>query len=316
MLRLPYQPRNQESDRMNRAKKFQGCLAGLALGDACCAEMEGGVLERLLWKIIGRTNEGKKRYTDDTRMMLDLGNHIVNHGGIDQDSLALDFARSYRWSRGYGPSTAHVLKRIRQGMNWKRAATYKYPDGSYGNGAAMRVPVVSLAFATIPEIVDAVRKSSEVTHPNPAAIAGAKLIALSVYFALNDIDILNQKEHFAKHLDHEMIMQKTETVFQLLHDHIVLSPGEVQRILGFGTSATDSCPTALYLSLAFHHDECEKLIKYVNRCKGDTDTIGAMACSVWGAMHGYDMLPATLLHELEGHDEILELANRLYQRPV
>src|SRR6202008_4200566 len=35
--------------------QFQGCLLGLALGDAMGAPHEGGPVERLVWKLIGKT---------------------------------------------------------------------------------------------------------------------------------------------------------------------------------------------------------------------------------------------------------------------
>ena len=50
---------------------FQGCLLGLSLGDALGAPYEGGVLERLLWRLIGKTSQGEMRWTDDTQMTID-----------------------------------------------------------------------------------------------------------------------------------------------------------------------------------------------------------------------------------------------------
>ncbi len=41
--------------------KFKGCLLGLALGDALCAPFEGGVIERFLWSLIGKTKAGELR---------------------------------------------------------------------------------------------------------------------------------------------------------------------------------------------------------------------------------------------------------------
>lgn len=84
-----------------------GCLVGLALGDAACAPFEGGVVERALWRLIGRTRDGKQRYTDDTQMSLDLAETLISgQGNLDQQALADAFASGYRWSRGYGPGAA------------------------------------------------------------------------------------------------------------------------------------------------------------------------------------------------------------------
>jgi hypothetical protein len=54
------------------ADRFIGCLLGLATGDALGAPYEGGPLERLVWRLIGRTSDGCLRWTDDTQMALDL----------------------------------------------------------------------------------------------------------------------------------------------------------------------------------------------------------------------------------------------------
>jgi len=100
---------------MNYINKFRGCLIGLALGDALCAPFEGGLLERTLWKFFSKTRNGEIRFTDDTQMCKDLAESIIAYKGINQDALAEKFASSYKWSRGYGPSVAKLLKKIKQG---------------------------------------------------------------------------------------------------------------------------------------------------------------------------------------------------------
>ena len=126
-----------------RTNRFLGSLLGLALGDAFGAPYEGGFLERAVWAFFG-TREGRRRWTDDTQMTVDVVESLVNCRRVDQDDLARRFAQSYRWSRGYGPGAARVLKRIRRGEHWKLAARAVYRDGSFGNGGAMRAPAVGL----------------------------------------------------------------------------------------------------------------------------------------------------------------------------
>lgn len=299
---------------MKTLNAFRGCLLGLALGDAFCADKEGGAIERCLWKLLGKTHEGKKRYTDDTQMMLDLASHLLRNNDIDQDALAREFAQSYAWSRGYGPSTAYVLKQIRRGMDWRIAVRRRYPNGSFGNGAAMRAPVAGLTGKTIDDIVDCVQKASEVTHPNPSAIAGARLIAIAVHYALNAIDIAEQWQETENSVCDAIIVQKMKTVVRLLRDNTLLCPADLKKSLGFGTAAADSCPTSVYLALAFINDHFENLIAYINQCSGDTDTIGAMAGAIWGTVNGYDRLPAALLNNLEKSDGILDIANALFHK--
>lgn len=95
---------------------FSGCFFGLALGDTLCAPFEGGILERALWRLIGKTRTGKNRYTDDTQMSLDVAESLCKNKGVNQDHLAETFAASYRWSRGYGVGAARMLKKIKKGI--------------------------------------------------------------------------------------------------------------------------------------------------------------------------------------------------------
>jgi poly(ADP-ribose) glycohydrolase ARH3 len=81
--------------------KYQGALLGLALSDALGAPHEGGILERTLWRLIGRTPDGRMRWTDDTQMSLDLGESLVAHRGFHADDVARRFALGYRWDRGF-----------------------------------------------------------------------------------------------------------------------------------------------------------------------------------------------------------------------
>src|SRR5688572_396147 len=129
---------------MATVDQFQGCLLGLALGDALGAPLEGGILERLLWRAIGVSRKGEMRWTDDTQMSVDLVESFLAQGRVNPDDLARRFAKSYRWSRGYGPGAAKVLKRIARGTDWRKANRSVYRDGSYGNGAAMRAPILGL----------------------------------------------------------------------------------------------------------------------------------------------------------------------------
>ncbi len=123
-------------------ERFEGCLLGLALGDALGAPLEGGPIERLAWWLIGigTGKKGELRWSDDTQMSLDIAESLVAKGGLDADDLAIRFATSYRWSRGYGPGAAKLLKKIARGANWRQANRSVYADGSYGNGGSMRAP--------------------------------------------------------------------------------------------------------------------------------------------------------------------------------
>jgi len=78
--------------------------------------------------------------------------------------------------------------------------------------------------------------------------------------------------------------------------------------------------TALYLALAFRNRIFDELLEFAVRLHGDVDTIGAMACGIWGAARGLDALPQVRLQQLEQYERLKSLAQSLAaaasKRPV
>lgn len=124
-------------------------------------------------------------YTDDTEMALSIVNTLRQHGQIVQDALAKSFFDHYNPSRGYGPAMHRLMLQIGQGSDWRSAATNLFEgQGSYGNGAAMRVAPVGAFFAEdLDQVVDQARQAAEVTHTHPEGIAGAIAVALAAAWA-------------------------------------------------------------------------------------------------------------------------------------
>ncbi len=292
--------------------QFTGCLLGLALGDALGAPLEGGPVERALWRVLGRTRMGETRFTDDTQMALDLAESLVECEDLDPDHVAARFARSYRWSRGYGPGAAKLLKRIRAGAPWREANRSVYPEGSFGNGGAMRAPVVGLRFFSSPTLVaDAARRSAEITHAHPLGIQGAVAIASATAAALATRAWRPIVDAASGPCEARAFGERFSLARSWLHAGAAPETTEVRARLGTGIVATESCVTAIYLSLRFLDRPFRELIDFIAECGGDTDTIGAMAGAVWGAANGATSLPAAALDRLEGRAHIVEVARAL-----
>ena len=287
-------------------------VLGLALGDAYGAPYEGGVLERAAWALIGKRN-GKRRWTDDTQMTIDVIESLVACGRVDQDDLARRFAKSYRWSRGYGPGAAKVLKRIRRGQPWKAASCSVYRDGSFGNGGAMRAPAVGLFFSADneDEIVKAASASAAVTHAHPLGREGAVLIALATALAYNDTSSPEIIRRLCKRSESTQFLSRLHTASTWLQAGNNIAPRKVAAELGNGIAAAESCVTAVYMSLAFRNSTFNELLDYAIRLRGDVDTIASMACAIWGALRGLDALPQTRLERLEQCDQLHALARSL-----
>ena len=125
------------------------------------------------------------RYTDDTQMALSIVEILRQHGAIDPDALALSFGERHEPKRGYGAAMEELLPRLKVGESWREAASALfYGQGSWGNGAPMRVAPVGAYFADdLEAVVENARRSAEVTHAHPEAVAGAIAVAVAAAWA-------------------------------------------------------------------------------------------------------------------------------------
>jgi poly(ADP-ribose) glycohydrolase ARH3 len=290
--------------------QFKGCLLGLALGDALGAPYEGGIVERCVWRLIGRTRDGRARWTDDTQMALDLAESLLDQGGLNEQDLATRFARSYSWSRGYGPGTARLLRRIRRGQDWASAARAVHPEGSYGNGAAMRSPVLALFFTHDLEVlIRTTQASAQVTHAHPLGIAGAILISTATHGLLWRRSLEDAISTVRRHCQAPEMLGRLSIASSWLSEKAAPTPKEVSTRLGNGMTAVASCVTALYIALRYIHCDFNEMMRFIIACRGDVDTVGAMAGGLWGVFNGSVGLPSIAL---EGRSLLEDTASRLF----
>lgn len=295
--------------------RFEGCLLGLALGDALGARHEGGVAERFLWSLITSTRGGRVRWTDDTQMSVDIAESLLAKGGLDADDLALRFARSYRWTRGYGPSAAKLLKRIGRGADWRQVNRLVHAEGSYGNGAAMRAPVIGLYFSgRQEELAGAARLSASITHAHPLGMEGAVLVASATALAVACWQPRALLRRAAETCALQPFIARLKIAESWLAASAEPAPATVRQSLGNGVAASESCVTAVYIAARFMRSPFEAMHAFVVDCGGDVDTIGAMAGAIWGAANGASRLPSLQLAKLEQRERLTLLAAALRER--
>lgn len=173
-----------------------GCLLGKMCGDVLGAGYEGWDADRVRASApagavdFPRTERGYGCYTDDTQMAVALARSLLACGGrIDSVHAALAYAQEYEPSRGYGGTAYKILQDIaREGVDHHGVvalATRYIPGGSFGNGGAMRIAPLALAYRHAPPEVlrDAVRSALLPTHAHPVAQDGALVVALAVGWA-------------------------------------------------------------------------------------------------------------------------------------
>ena len=292
--------------------RITGSILAHALGDAFGAPHEGGIFERGLWRLIGK-RKGKRCWTDDTQMSINVIESLLSCGRVDQDDLACRFARSYQWRRGYGPGAAKMLKRIRRGQPWQEANRTVFRDGSFGNGGAMRAAPIGLFFAAASEeeLVQAARTTAAVTHGHPLGQEGAALIALATGLTCNDVDSEKIIQRLSNCATTEEFQGKLKTAGNWLKSESTTPTPTVAAELGNGIAAINSCVTAIYIALSFRDAPFDELLDFTISLGGDVDTIAAMAGGIWGAGRGLHALPEKRLQQLEQCDRLTTLARSL-----
>ncbi|MGD2206059.1 MAG: ADP-ribosylglycohydrolase family protein, partial [Anaerolineae bacterium] len=142
--------------------KFLGGMIGSALGDAIGEMAFRRPSQAGLRAWIGQAE--RLVYTDDTAMALGLAESLAEVGGVDPQRLGDTFRANFvqePW-RGYasGPPTVFALVE-RQGMTYVEAARSLFGgEGSFGNGATMRIAPLGLFFHGAPDLYEQARASA------------------------------------------------------------------------------------------------------------------------------------------------------------
>jgi len=295
--------------------KFLGGMVGTALGDAI-GEMAFRRSEKE--SLLSAAREGERLvYTDDTAMAIGLAESIVEVGGLDQQHLGDTFRANFRrepW-RGYASGPPTVFSRVeQQGMSYTEAARTLYGgEGSFGNGAAMRIAPLGLFFHDAPDLYHQARLSATVTHAHPVGVDGAAVQAQAVAQAVS----LNPSEPFVADAFLGRLLETAETsemtsklvrVQDAVRDDV--PPRRAIRALGQGVAVHQSLPFAIYAFVRYP-DRFEDCLSCATLNGGDRDTLGAMACAISGAYLGVDAIPLAWRDKLENREHIEGLAHEL-----
>ncbi|HEY3989080.1 MAG TPA: ADP-ribosylglycohydrolase family protein [Acidobacteriaceae bacterium] len=167
-------------------------LEGLSCGDAfgeCFFDARNRTPELRQARVLP---PGPWRFTDDTMMAASVCACLERHGGIEPQWLAESFARHYDPERGYGHAMNALLMRLYAigAANWFEEAQELFNgEGSFGNGAAMRVGPVGAYFAhDLHLVAEHAALSAIATHCHPEGIAGAIAVAVATAVAWRDRD--------------------------------------------------------------------------------------------------------------------------------
>lgn len=289
----------QQPDWKIIVDKARAAFMGVALGDALGAttefmtpreiKVQFGVHDQIIGK--GWLYLKPGQVTDDTEMSLWMGRAIRNSGGWDLSAIADAFAG---WMKSRPVDIGSTCSRGIRNYIVNNSLEVPLNQWDAGNGALMRmVPVALYTLADEEILCRYALAQAHITHNNPLSDAAC------IFFG---------------RLVHRAIMGAT------LNELRILADGFVEEFPLFGYSpypgnssayVVDTVQTVFhYLFSTTSFEEC--LISTVNQ-GGDSDTTGAIAGMVAGALYGLDGIPKRWIKRLDPRvsSEVPDLAQYL-----
>ncbi|MFG2000973.1 ADP-ribosylglycohydrolase family protein [Spirillospora sp. NPDC048911] len=234
-------------------------------------------------------------WSDDTEMACSVVACLHRHGRIDQDALATSFATRMDMGRRYGAGALELLERIRDGHPWRGASVESFGgNGSFGNGAAMRVAPLGAYYTGDPARAAAEASlQAEITHAHAEGIAGAVAVAVAASLAT----VSTPEELFEAALDHT---PETYVRRGIQRARKLKTPEQAAQSLGngFRITAQDTVPFALWAA-ARYLDDYPAGIRACVAVGGDMDTTAAIVGGIITAGRGGDGIPAEWLDARE-----------------
>ncbi|MEU7027638.1 ADP-ribosylglycohydrolase family protein [Streptomyces sp. NPDC015232] len=285
-------------------------LRGLSVGDALGSQYFVPAHYPLLKRHEPPT--GPWQWTDDTEMACSVLAVLAEHGRIDQDALARSFAHHHDFDRGYGPAVNRMLRLVREGGDWRQLAAELFNgQGSWGNGAAMRIAPLGAWYADDPEqATHQAEISAYTTHQHREAVVGTMAVAAAAALAADPGGPPTPEAL----LDGVIaLIPRSAVGAGLRRARDMLDYGDagtVAAVLGSGrrTSAHDTVPFALW-SAARGLGDFERVFWTTAGVGGDVDTTCAIACGVVAAGPG-GTPPAAWLEQTEDLPDWLPEAPR------
>ncbi|MCX4473008.1 ADP-ribosyl-[dinitrogen reductase] glycohydrolase [Micromonospora sp. MW-13] len=319
-------------DTVTTADRARGCLAGVSLGDAMGMPGELWPRQRVVstfgW--IDRFLPGPDGHfvvdgfvagqvTDDTQQTYMLAEAILAAGGtVDTAVVArhlVEWADRVGASEGnfLGPSSAQAIRRLREGAD--PAETGK---GGETNGAAMRIAPVGLLHRSdrLDALVDGVVAASLMSHHTSVAISGASLVAGTISAAVEAPGSADRPTRLAEALEvgyeagrlgatrGEQVVSPSVVRRARWAADLARQPGDdadfladLYDLVGGGVATAESVPAAIGLLVRSGADPLRCAVLAAN-LGGDTDTIGAIATGMAGAVSGLSAIPRDLFDQL------------------
>ena len=225
---------------------------------------------------------------------------LETFGHVERDALARSFAARYDFDRAYGPAMHRVLRRIAAGTDWREVAGDEFEgQGSYGNGAAMRVAPLGVWFADDLEVAtQQAAASAAVTHAHSEAAAGAIAVAVAAALAWRGreeppTDASTFLRAVAEHTPSSDVADRLRRAARFSRD---AKPAFAAAVLGSGAALAtfDTVPFALWVAARCLDDFVAAMWTAASEAT-DVDTVCAIAGGVVASRVGTGGLPGDWL---------------------
>ena len=304
---------SQIIQKMANEDKYQGCLVGLAVGDAIGMPVEfmrQGSFEPVTDMRYGvGFNLPAGYWTDDTSMALCLADSLIQIGQYNSYDVMNKY---WLWrSEGYRSSTGKCFDignqtstAINEYIQKPVVEVGKEREWSAGNGSIMRlVPIVIAGHSSglsQEDVMELAKISARETHYSYEAEAGTALFAGLLYNALNT----TQKDQILYFKDYKQDKHFIKILSSLNNvKNLSINGLEPEGYI------VDTLLCALWAFLNYNNFK-DGMLAVVN-LGGDSDTIGAVYGQLAGAYYGYKNIPKKWLKQLYMHKDIANIANKL-----
>lgn len=278
-----------------------GSLVALAVGDALGAPLEGSLQsEAWVTEMLpgGRHFRKKGAITDDTLQAMAVAESLVVCKEFNQKDLISRLFSGYeKRPEWYGPTSSKFFDLVKTGTLPHHAAwlVHKRNGSSRSNGSVMRGFPIGI-FYPAHEAYNVSLACSQITHYDP--VAGHCSAFLNVMVS----DMVRGVPR-SRAFRHALSLCPNPEVHSMLGNYDGYSPEpSLDSVL---------CSHAA-LHCFMHARTLEGAILSAINLGGDADTVGACCGALAGAYWGIGAVPERWTRELEGYEELVRLAERMW----
>lgn len=336
---------------MNIIDRIRGSLIGGAAGDALGYAVEFITLADIINRYGSsgvteyKLTSGKALISDDTQMTLFTANGLLYAhtrgclrgilGPMEnyicdayrnwyamQCGIPIDEWHKVAWlcdvpelAQNRAPGTTCM-----SALGGGQIGTLKNPiNNSKGCGGVMRVaPIGLFGVYDADKAFNCACAAAAITHGNPLGWLPAGILSRVINrIVFDNVDLTEALYESINHMLINYPGEDSRHLAELLYQAVQFISNERAdadniKSLGEGWVGDEALAIAVYSALKYQNDFDKAIICAVNH-SGDSDSTGAIAGNIVGALCGYESMSPKWKTDLELHDVILEIADDLYK---